>query len=104
MPGSMMSRMIRSISASLSSSSSSAAGPLPTVVTRYPSSSKLNLMPIARWRSSSTTRMCLVDDMGLWLIGLREGAFTTWHIHAHDDTEQIEQAKRGGHEHHADRI
>src|SRR5689334_22834034 len=100
----MMSKMMRSISESFSSSSSSAAGPLPTVVTRYPSSSKLNLIPIARWRSSSTIRMCLAEAIGSRLIGFSKRILSTRHVFTHQDTKQIQQAERGGHEHHADRV
>src|SRR6266516_2082624 len=104
MPGSMISKIIRSISASFSSSSSRAAGPLATVVTRNPSSSRLNLIPIARWRSSSTTRMCLAEGIGSRLVGFGKRAFAAGHVHTHQDTKQIEQTERRGHEHHADRV
>src|SRR5436190_7987139 len=120
----MISRTIRSTSASFSSSNSSAVGPLPTVVTRYPSPSRLNLIPIARWRSSSTTKICFAD---VWLIGAilarsaREGkrAFLTpdsWplrlirlrkrtcaarHVFAHCDPKHVQEAQRHRHQQHA---
>src|SRR5258708_214456 len=66
MPGSMRSRITRSIASGDCSSNFNAVGPSPATLAWYPSASRLYLIPIARCPSSSTTRMCFETSAMDW--------------------------------------